>query len=159
MRSPPAVPFPFCECNRTVGTVPFEFSTTVTTKRSGANRLYCMKLYATDCIDPKNSCCNQNLAKIEWWTKDACRGSVKATYMDGVKVDQQWDTGTFKIPGLNLPRSAVPPQGREICLELLSTGTCPTLKTFCAKSDRGVCYYSAFNTDKDCCPVQTVDNL
>ncbi|KXZ54448.1 hypothetical protein GPECTOR_5phG20 [Gonium pectorale] len=156
---PPAVAFPFCECNRTVGVIPFSLDSEITTpRRNGTNRVYCMTLRAQDCIDPANACCDQPLAKIEWWTKDKCRSSVKAVYLDGMKVDQQWDSpGTFKIPALNMPRSSVPAGGRQVCMELSSTGTCPTLSSFCFRGDRGFCYYSAFSLDKTCCPVNTFD--
>ncbi|KAG2494195.1 hypothetical protein HYH03_007553 [Edaphochlamys debaryana] len=115
------VPFPFCECNHTMynetsksGLVPFKFGRDLVIKRSGSNRLYCTRLYATACVDPWSPCCTQNLAKIEWWSKDTCRGSVKAVYMDGVRMDQQWaPQGTFKIPALNIARYDIAPAGRE----------------------------------------------
>ncbi|KAG2489009.1 hypothetical protein HYH03_012448 [Edaphochlamys debaryana] len=148
--------FPFCECNRTQGLMPFRFDPVPTVKRSGRNRLYCLTLLTGDCVDPANRCCNQNMAKIEWWTKDACRGSVKNVFIDGAKVDQQWAPGTFKIPGLNMPRTAIPPQGKEVCLELDSASACPTLSTFCARGSGGACYYTVFNQpQKDCCPIDT----
>ncbi|KAG2494193.1 hypothetical protein HYH03_007551 [Edaphochlamys debaryana] len=160
------VPFPFCECNHTMynetsksGLVPFKFGRDLVIKRSGSNRLYCTRLYATACVDPWSPCCTQNLAKIEWWSKDTCRGSVKAVYMDGVRMDQQWaPQGTFKIPALNIARYDIAPAGREVCMELISTSSCPTLSSFCYRGDRGQCFYSAFSTDKACCPVGTFNS-
>nr|ARO50085.1 extracellular matrix protein pherophorin [Yamagishiella unicocca] len=153
--SPPVTGFPFCECNRTTGLVPFTLDPVPVVKRSGTNQLYCMTLRTTDCTDPKNTCCNQNLSKIEWWTKDSCRGSVRNVFVDGVKVDQQWGPKIFKIPALNMPRSAVPARGRQVCIELSAQSACPTLSTFCSRGDRGLCYYSVFSEDTNCCPVAT----
>ncbi|PNH09230.1 Sulfated surface glycoprotein, partial [Tetrabaena socialis] len=158
---PASMPFPYCECNRTLGTLPFTFDSMPVVKKSGANKLYCMRLTAGECIDPANKCCNQALAKVEWWSKAVCRRSVKSVYMDGVKVDQQWDPvpeaptmAVFKIPQINLPRSAVPAAGIEVCIELVATEQCPTLATFCTRGDRGSCTYAMFNDpDKDCCPI------
>ncbi|PNW78654.1 hypothetical protein CHLRE_09g388355v5 [Chlamydomonas reinhardtii] len=159
-RPPPPVPvsFPFCECNRTVGNVPFTFDPTPVVKKaaSGPNKMYCLTLYTTDCIDPSNKCCAQRLSKVEWWSKDACRSSVKAVYLDGVKVDQQWaPKGTFKIPALNMAAASVPSAGREVCIELNAKSTCPTLQSFCARSAQGRCYYAMFSEDKTCCPLDT----
>ncbi|EFJ47544.1 hypothetical protein VOLCADRAFT_91964 [Volvox carteri f. nagariensis] len=100
-------------------------------------------------------CCNQNLSKIEWWTKDSCRGSVRAAYLDGVKVDRQWAKKTFKLPQLNIAQASIPPEGLELCIELISTASCSTLSTFCFRGDKGMCTYSMFNSDKKCCPINT----
>lgn len=146
---PSAQPFPFCKCNRTLGTVPFVFDPVPVLTRNGANRVICLTLRTKPCVDPSSPCCTQPMAKIEWWTKDACRGSVKQVTLDGTKVDQQWSKGTFKIPGLNMPASAVPDAGREVCIELDAKGTCPSLNTFCARAaTTGSCYYVAFNQAK-----------
>ncbi|PNG99175.1 Perphorin-2, partial [Tetrabaena socialis] len=143
-------------CNRTAGVVPFSFDPTPVVKRSGTNRLYCLTLRVQPCADPDHKCCNQALAKVEWWSKDVCRSSVKNVFLSGVKIDQQWaPKGTFKIPALGLERNEVPAQGLELCMELSSTSNCPTLASFCARGDRGSCFYSVFNADKDCCPVNT----
>ncbi|KAG2431574.1 hypothetical protein HXX76_009588 [Chlamydomonas incerta] len=159
-RPPPPVPvsFPFCECNRTVGNVPFTFDPTPVVKKaaSGPNKMYCLTLYTTDCVDPSNKCCAQRLSKVEWWSKDACRSSVKAVYLDGVKVDQQWaPQGSFKIPALNMAKAAVPSAGREVCIELNAMSACPTLQSFCARGAQGRCYYAMFSEDKTCCPLDT----
>ncbi|KAG2431572.1 hypothetical protein HXX76_009586 [Chlamydomonas incerta] len=159
-RPPPPVPvsFPFCECNRTVGNVPFTFDPTPVVKKaaSGPNKMYCLTLYTTDCVDPSNKCCAQRLSKVEWWSKDACRSSVKAVYLDGVKVDQQWaPKGSFKIPALNMAKAAVPSAGREVCIELNAMSACPTLQSFCARGAQGRCYYAMFSEDKTCCPLDT----
>ncbi|KAG2489070.1 hypothetical protein HYH03_012506 [Edaphochlamys debaryana] len=148
--------FPFCECNRTQGIMPFYLEPNTTLKRSGRNKLYCLKLKTQPCLDPSNKCCNQPLSKIEWWTKNACRGSVKNVFIDGAKVDQQWAQGVFKIPGLELKASDIPIQGKELCLEFDATAPCPSLTTFCARGSTGACYYTVFNSpQKDCCPVST----
>lgn len=80
--------------------------------------------------------------------------------MDGIKIDSQWGVnGTFKLPQLNMAPSSVPLQGRQVCLELVSTSACPTLTTFCAKGGTGACTYSMFSEDKTCCPIGTFVTL
>ncbi|GLI62373.1 hypothetical protein VaNZ11_004995, partial [Volvox africanus] len=150
-------PFPFCSCNRSLhGLVPFGFDDTPSVSRSGGNLLYCLTLRSVPCADPGSSCCNQALSKVEWWSRTACRGSVRGVYLDGNKVDSQWaNNGTFKIPALNLATSSIPAVGRQVCLELWASSACPTLSTFCAKGDRGICTYALFSQDKKCCPIGT----
>ncbi|EFJ44146.1 hypothetical protein VOLCADRAFT_95614 [Volvox carteri f. nagariensis] len=154
-------PFPFCACNRTLpGLVPFNFDKTPSLSLNGDNRRYCLTLRTVPCADPSSPCCGQALSKVEWWSRESCRGSVRAVYLDGIKIDSQWGVnGTFKIPQLNMAPSSVPLQGRQVCLELLSTSTCPTLATFCAKGGLGACTYSMFSEDKDCCPIGTFVTL
>ena len=103
-------------CNRSLpGLLPFGFDPLPATVRVGANRRYCLTLRRlSQCADPSSPCCSQSLAKVEWWSRDACRGSVKAVYLDGVKIDQQWaNNGTFKVRG---------PEPRSIERQFLRTG-------------------------------------
>lgn len=143
--------------------MPFTFAETqpmVHTK--GRNMLYCMTLTAGECLDPLNTCCNQTLRKIEWWSSLKCQGSVRGVYVDGVKVDSQWaPNGVFKITALSMTSAAVGAAGKEVCMELGSTSTCPTLESFCHFGvTRGICNYSMFNEDASsasCCPTSQYD--
>ncbi|EFJ44145.1 hypothetical protein VOLCADRAFT_95610 [Volvox carteri f. nagariensis] len=102
-------------CNRTLpGLVPFNFDKTPSLSLNGANRRYCLTLRTVPCADPSSPCCDQALSKVEWWSRESCRGSVRAVYLDGIKIDSQWGVnGTFKIPQLNMAPSSVPLQGRQ----------------------------------------------
>ncbi|GLC55806.1 hypothetical protein PLESTB_001030800 [Pleodorina starrii] len=137
--------------------IPFAFNGTPTVSRglsSKSNQMYCLNLRTVPCADPRNACCRQGLDKVEWWSRDVCRGAVKAVYLDGVKLDQQWAANaTFKIPNLNITRASIPARGRTVCLELIATSACPTLATFCSKGARGICTYALFSDDKSCCPI------
>ncbi|EFJ44194.1 hypothetical protein VOLCADRAFT_95612 [Volvox carteri f. nagariensis] len=128
-------------CNRTLpGLVPFNFDKTPSLSLNGANRRYCLTLRTVPCADPSSPCCGQALSKVEWWSRESCRGSVRAVYLDGIKIDSQWGVnGTFKIPQLNMAPSSVPLQGRQGGL--------------------GACTYSMFSEDKDCCPIGTFVTL
>ena len=136
--------------------MPFTFAEAQpTVHRKGSNMLYCLTLTAGECLDPLNSCCSQALRKIEWWSNTECQGSVRAVFVDGVKVDSQWaPKGVFKITALDLSRESVGAAGKEVCMELGSTSTCPTLDSFCHYGvTRGTCSYSMFNEDTTCCPT------
>ncbi len=168
MRSPPPpanIPFPFCQCDKSTGNVPFTFDRTVTVKPGSAltgtasrlNKLYCFALRKTSC-DPASPCCRQGLSKIEWWSQQACRSSVRNVFLDGARIDRQWGVnGTFKTPKLSVTLANTPDAGREICVELDRTAACPNLSSFCTRSNRGTCFYSIFSKDENCCPTDSLD--
>ncbi len=140
--------------------MPFTFAELQpTVHKKGRNMLYCLTVTTSECVDPANACCNQALRKIEWWSNLECQGSVRGVYVDGVKVDSQWaPKGVFKITHLNWARGAIGAAGKEVCMELGSTSTCPTLESFCRHGvTRGTCNYALFNDNNDatasCCPT------
>lgn len=52
------------------------------TYTSKGNRLYCFGLASSSCSDPASPCCSAQLLKVEWWSHDTCRGSVRAAFID-----------------------------------------------------------------------------
>ncbi|PNW69879.1 hypothetical protein CHLRE_17g696500v5 [Chlamydomonas reinhardtii] len=145
--------FPFCECDRKPGSMPFTLASAPVLSRSPTGQpLYCWTLQDSVCADPTSPCCNSALLKVEWWSYDTCRGSVRA-YIDKVQYPVTWDRdGTFRLTKLGYSPSDVASKPKQLCVELRKDGPCPTIDKFCRGPN---CVYSLFSTDKQCCPTAT----
>lgn len=81
--------------------MPFTLASAPVLSRSPTGQpLYCWTLQDSVCADPTSPCCNSALLKVEWWSYDTCRGSVRA-YIDKVQYPVTWDRdGTFRLTKL-----------------------------------------------------------
>ncbi|KAG2497525.1 hypothetical protein HYH03_004673 [Edaphochlamys debaryana] len=158
-RQPPPPPntggFPFCQCDKTPASMPFALAGAPTHARSpGGANLYCFALEGRACADPDSPCCASRLLKVEWWSFDTCRGSVRA-YIDKIQYPVTWDQGgTFRLTKLNYSPGDVAARPKQLCIELRKGGPCDTIEKFCRGPS---CVYSLFDTaTKSCCPTATV---
>ncbi|GLC61933.1 hypothetical protein PLESTB_001821000 [Pleodorina starrii] len=146
--------FPFVStCNQTAGLMPFRLAGAPALTRSltGGN-LYCFSLEASPCADPASPCCSSKLLKVDWWSYDTCRGSVRA-YVDKVPYPVTWDqAGTFRLTKLNYSQADLAARPKQLCIELRRDGPCDNIDKFC-RGGAGSCTYALFDVSRGCCPT------
>ncbi|PNH07073.1 Perphorin-2 [Tetrabaena socialis] len=146
--------FPFCKCDTTPASMPFTLAGAPSLSRSASGQnLYCFTLNSAACADPDSPCCASTLLKVEWYSYDTCRGSVRA-FIDRMSYPVTWDKGgTFRLTKLNYTPADIAGKPKQLCIELRRDGPCDTIDKFCRG---GRCIYSLFDTaTRSCCPTTT----
>ncbi|EFJ49945.1 hypothetical protein VOLCADRAFT_116986, partial [Volvox carteri f. nagariensis] len=147
--------FPYTSnCNQTSGLMPFRLAAPVLSRTISGGNVYCFSLESSTCADPSSSCCSSNLLRVDWWSYDTCRGSVRA-YVDKVSYPVTWDQGgTFRLTKLNYSRDEVASRPKQLCIELRKDGPCDTLGRFCRLGESsGSCTYALYDGAQTCCPT------
>ncbi|GIL90559.1 hypothetical protein Vretimale_17522 [Volvox reticuliferus] len=153
--------FPYVStCNQTTGLMPFRLAgTPVSSHTISGGNVYCVTLEAAPCADPSSSCCSSNLLKVDWWSYDTCRGSVRA-YVDKVPYPVTWDQGgTFRLTKLNYSPDDVAAQPKQLCIELRKDGPCDNIQKFCRLGSSGGCTYALYDGSQACCPTANTPAL
>ncbi|KAG2445876.1 hypothetical protein HXX76_000480 [Chlamydomonas incerta] len=143
-------PFPFCECDKTPGSMPFGIDYYYS---EPANSKFCFTVLAVPANDPTSSCGKiTTVKKVEFYIQDAVRRQIKSVVdKSGKTLRTSWGASgdnTFKVTPLSwtLPQLTAAPQ--LICI--ITTGA--ELSDLCVG---GGCTASVFDDAQKCCPTST----